>query len=69
MMDERQEELMQETFVLIDRMTENARRITEALGLPREDMYIVMAALYRDRLPQHLLDEVNELAEMEQEDM
>ncbi len=68
-MDERQEELMQEALTLIKRMTENARQITEALGLPQEDMYIVMAALYRDRLPQHLLDEVNELAEMEQEDM
>ncbi|HJW30409.1 MAG TPA: hypothetical protein VJ508_14355 [Saprospiraceae bacterium] len=58
----------EETNAFIDNMIKRAKRMTEALGWPIEDMPIVMAALYRDRLPQQLLDEVNELAEIEQEE-
>ncbi len=62
------EKIEKKKIPLIEKMRRNALRVTEALGLPREDMPIVMAALYRDQLPQHLLDEINELAETEQEE-
>jgi hypothetical protein len=58
----------EETNAFIDNMIKRAKRMTEILGWTIDDVPTVMAALYRDQLPQQLLDEINELAEIEQEE-
>ncbi len=45
---------LMETQLLIEGMQASAYRITEALGWPKADMPIVLAAFYRDRSPEEI---------------